>query len=841
MTRRARFGTALLALAMLIGMPRPGAAWEGLPPYAAESDILATSPSTDDGAIGAMFNPAQWGVLEKPELSFFWSDDNVRPERMDNWGLAAGQGLGFTMRRHDVRTAAGPRNVTDYQIGSGSGSGDHYGGVAFGFSGPGKGEFRRDNYLSFGDIVRPTPWISWGTTGRIGLSHGDLDGTVDVGIRPLGDPRLTVFGDYSISRGDRLDDGPLAGGVEVRPIPGIQAAFRYGDRDEFQLTFGVTLQRSGFRGTPHYDSEGTLGATRYAVRLGPPVRGIDVDARRNRNRRFLDIDLKGRIAYQAYRYGDEGTVPLRPVLERLQFAIDDPTVGGVVLRLSGMEANPALTWEIREKLIRLKERGKKVVVYADNLTAASYYLASAADRLVMDPQGSLLLPGIQISRTYWKGLLAKLGLGFDEWRYYKYKSALETFSRDKMSDADREQLQQLVVSAYDELARGVVASGRASRAKFDEVVNDQPYIRASRLLELGWVDALGRTEDLAAAVKDVGGRRAVARSPSVVQQIRWQPDEIWGPIPTVAVVYAVGECAMDEGIKARKTSKAMRAFRKSTAIDAVVIRADSPGGDPLASDVFAHEMLALRKARKPVIVSQGRVAASGGYWISMDADSIFTTPLSVTGSIGVIGGWVWNDGFGKKTGFTSDHVQVGKSADLMGGIRLPLFGATLPERNLDAAERKQVEIAFSDLYGDFTKRVSVARKIDLATVRELGEGRVYLGRQAASARLVDRVGGLDDAIESAKRMAGIPAKRKTRVVEYPKPGFIKLPAFLGGGTVGGDGIWSGIFGDNAAPAGLSGAPLPYDARVLQEILDQPGRPLLLTPGELLPAEEEALP
>ena len=399
---------ALLALALALALVAPPAAlaWEGLPPYAAESDILATSPSTDDGAIGAMFNPAQWGVLQKPEFTFFWSDEDARPEKMDNWGFAGGEGLGFTLRRHDVRTPAGPRNVTDYQIGMGEGLGDHFGGVAFGFSGPGKSDFGRDNYLSFGDISRPVRWLSWGSTGRVGLSHGDLDATFDVGIRPLGDPRVTLFGDYSISRGDRLDDGPLAGGIEVRPIPGIQAAFRYGDRDEFQVTFGVTLQRSGFRATPHYDSEGTLGSTRYAVRMGAPVRGIDTDRPRNRNRRFLQMDLKGRVAYQAYRIGDEGTLPLRSILERLQFAIDDPTVGGVVINLSGMEANPALTWEIREKLLALKQRGKKVVVYADNLTTAGYYLASVADKLVMDPQGSLLLPGVQVSRTYWKGLLA---------------------------------------------------------------------------------------------------------------------------------------------------------------------------------------------------------------------------------------------------------------------------------------------------------------------------------------------------------------------------------------------------------------------------------------------------
>ena len=269
---------------------------------------------------------------------------------------------------------------------------------------------------------------------------------------------------------------------------------------------------------------------------------------------------------------------------------------------------------------------------------------------------------------------------------------------------------------------------------------------------------------------------------------------------------------------------------------AVVLRADSPGGDPLASDLVAGEIRALKASKKPVLVSQGRVAASGGYWISMDADTITTTPFTVTGSIGVIGGWVWNDGFGKKTGFTADRVQVGKSADLFGGIRLPILGATLPERNLDATERKGIERSFAGLYDDFTRKVASARRLDVARVRELGEGRIYLGRPAVENRLVDRVATLDETIEAAKRAAGIPEKRKVRIVEYPKAPLFRLPMFL-----------RGVFGPMAkASAALDAAPLAaanlsYEARVLQAILDQPGRPLLLTPGSVLPSELEAGP
>ncbi|HET9253445.1 MAG TPA: S49 family peptidase [Candidatus Eisenbacteria bacterium] len=830
--RRQRLGVpalvAALAAAGVFVFPGPRAlAWEGLAPYSEESSILATTPSTDDGAIGAIFNPAQWGVLERGEMSFFWSDENVRPNHMDNWGLSFGEGLGVSVRRRDARTPEGFADVTDWQIGMGSGTGDTYGGFAFGFSGPGKAAFQRENFLSFGSITRPASWLTYGTDIRFALSGGDIDGVADIGIRPLGDPRLLLFGDYSLSRGDRLDDGPLSGGVAIRPIPGLEAAARWREDDRVQVTFGINLQRTAFRAAPQYTS-GDLGSTNYAIRFNPPQRGFDLDGRLNRNRRWIEMGLKGHPVYQAYRFGDKEAVPLLPLLERMQFAIDDPTVGGFIVDLSGYDANASMSFEIRTKLEQARRRGKKVVVYVDRLGGAEYYLASVADRVIMDPRGMLVMPGVQVSRTYLKGTLEKLGLGFEEWRYHRYKSALEALSRTDMSPADREQNQALVDAVYDEVASAVVSAGRAvSRDAFDRVVDEEPLLTAKRLQELRWVDAIGRGDDLRAAAKTLGRSRAQFLSAGTLEALRRQPDERWGPEPTVAVVYATGVCAMDEGIKGRATSKELRKYRKDRRVKAVVIRADSPGGDPLASDLVAGEIRALRKAGKTVIVSQGRVAASAGYWISMDADTILTTPFTVTGSIGVIGGWVWNKGFGDKHGMTSDHVQRGKSADLMGGLRIPLLGAKLPERNLTASEREQIRGLFTDLYDEFVTHVSSARQIPEARVREIAEGRVYMGREAIRLDLADRLGGLDDAIEAARIREGIPSREDMVVTQYPKPGLFRLPSFL-----------AGMF-DGREETMETGLPVTYETQVLQQLIDRPGEPLLLAPATLLPGEVEA--
>ena len=832
---------ALIALPVLAQALAPAAGRADLPTYVADSDILATTPGVDDGAVAAMFNPAQWGLLERPELSLWWSDTKLGPDHRDDLGFAFGRGLGFSYRRRMGPTPGGPRGVNDYQIGMGAGTRAGAFGMAYGFSGPGRSDFDRENFFSVGSIARPTRWASLSASGQ--FASETTQGVFDMGLRPLSDPRLLLFADYAVRDDQHWDDGSLSGGVGIRPIPGIEASAKWSEQDRFQLSLGVTINRSGFRTVSRYSS-GDLGTTNFIARVNPPVRGADLEARVMGARRYLEMDLKGRAVYQSYRFGDKEALPLRGTLDAIQFAIDDPTVGGVALNLSGYEANLAMIWEVREKLLRLKRAGKKTVVYADRLGAGTYYLASAADRIIMDPQGSLTIPGVQISRTYVKDMLEKLGIGFEEWRHFKYKSAMEALSRRDMSDADREQLGAIARQAYEEAASAIAATGRVTRPNFDSTVNEEPYLSPRRLLELRWIDQIGRWEDVAEAARALSGKRVSLRAAGQVRRERWRADEAWGPTPTIALVYAVGECAMDHGIKGRESSKALKAFRKRSDVKAIVMRVDSPGGDPLPSDLVAHEMGAIVKSGKPLHVSQGRVAASGGYWISMNAPRISTSPFTVTGSIGVIGGWAWNEGFGGKLGLASDRVQVGKSADLAGGLTVPLLGLRIPERNLNEHERELAKRAILDLYDDFTARVAAARRLDVSRVREIAEGRVYLGRAAVDLKLVDRIATLDETVEEAKKNAGIPKGRRIRLEEYPKRGFIRLPGFLRG-IAGGDGSATGGIREAAlggSPLDLAGGGLrngSYEQSALLLLLANPGMPLLLTPPSLLPDEPPA--
>jgi signal peptide peptidase SppA len=337
-----------------------------------------------------------------------------------------------------------------------------------------------------------------------------------------------------------------------------------------------------------------------------------------------------------------------------------------------------------------------------------------------------------------------------------------------------------------------------------------------------------------------GGKKLSRLSSKTLARIRWRPEEEWGTPPVVSLVYTLGDCAMDTGIKGRTTSRALRAIGKNSHVKAVVIRVDSPGGDPLPCDLVANEMMGIRARKKPVFVSQGRVAASGGYWLSMDADSIFVSPFTVAGSIGVIGGWFWNDGLGKKLGLTSDRVQIGKSADLLGGVTLPLLELTVPERNLDTQERELAKRTILGEYDAFTKHVAGARKLDVAYVRTIAEGHVYPGREGIEKRIVDRVATLDETIAAAKMAAGIKPGRRVRVVEYPTQPLIRWPRLLP--------VWPGLRGaatastDSRADWGPISRALgerSYESWYLDRVLAQPGVPLALTPDGLLPDESPA--
>jgi protease-4 len=270
--------------------------------------------------------------------------------------------------------------------------------------------------------------------------------------------------------------------------------------------------------------------------------------------------------------------------------------------------------------------------------------------------------------------------------------------------------------------------------------------------------------------------------PGAIQKFNLPCDDKWGEPPRIALIYALGVCAMDEGIKARSLVNDVEAAANDSRIKAIVLRVDSPGGDGMASDYIA-EAMKRAKSKKPVIVSQGYVAGSGGYWLSMYADTIVAAPSTITGSIGVIGGWMYNKDLKEKLGFSTDHVQVGTHADLGFGFKLPFVGGGLPDRNLTEQERSVAERAIKTYYADFVKKVAEGRNTTSEKIEPLAQGRFYSGTEGKNVGLVDVLGGLEDAIRIARQKARISDDQEVTIVEMPRPGLFDfsglLPRLLG--------------------------------------------------------------
>ena len=468
-----------------------------------------------------------------------------------------------------------------------------------------------------------------------------------------------------------------------------------------------------------------------------------------------------------------------------------------------------LAWELRVRLQEFRETGKRVIAYIDRADLNHYHFASVADRIVLDPAGLIALEGFVAGATYLKGALDKLGIGFEEWRLFEYKSAMESLARQDMSTADREQLQALIDDFYQLVREDICAARGLAPEEFDRLVDQETLFLPSQALERGLVDQLGRWDQVKDIIADLEGEERPRIDPASWPVPR---DQTWGPRPHLAVIYALGICAMDQGIAARRLVKDIKAVEEAPHIRAVVLRVNSPGGDILPSDLVAEALKSCRE-KKPVIVSQGRVAASGGYWISMYGDAIVAAPNTITGSIGVIGGWLYNQGFKEKLGLSTDHVQVGARADLGFGMTLPLLGLQLPDRNLSASEKEKMRHTITALYQDFIDKVAEGRGQTSEAIEALAQGRVWSGRDALDRGLVDRLGGLDTALQLAREKAGIPPGANVVLVEYPRRPLFNLEEIF-------------------APR-LPGLTRRHQARLehLQFRLQHNGRPLLILPLE----------
>lgn len=817
-----------------------------IPSYYVANGFNIASPSTWATADGGYANPGVYSMLPGGEAQFFWTDKNkdvFDPWR--HWGLFLGGeniGFGTVYNRYPNADGTGTIGVTDYRLAFSGGTKSASLGVAYAWSGGGGRDIGRTRMIQLGTVQRWSPYVSFGAAGIFSTETADQSGLFDLGVRVLGDERLALFGSLELPRGVALENAPWSAGAVVGWPAGFKLVGRYFENETWDFSvvysFGGAVNTGHLRlsTTPRFDTESDVSYTNWGVRLGYPERGF-IGERFQKGRHYVAMNLKGPVVHTRFKYFDRGFT-LMSLIKTIDDAKKDPRIKGVALNLSGMQISRGNAWEIREQLIDLQEGGKHVVIYFDEAQMTTYHLASVADRVVMDPKGILLLPGHVLGRTYIAGTLEKLGLGFDEWRFLKYKSAAEGYSRKSMSDADREQRQALTDGYYENMRADVAKSRNIEPGTFDRWVDEITVVRPSVAKREGLVDDLVRWDDIGDVITELEGKPKGLVGPGSVAG-RYYKSERWGEPPKIAVLYAIGSCSMDKGIRGRWLSKALASVRKNREVKAVVLRVNSPGGEPLPSDLVAEEMRKCSEV-KPIIVSQGDVAGSGGYWISMYGDEILAQPTTVTGSIGVIGGWLWDKELGDKIGVSSDFVSRGKRADLFFGPKLPFIGLGVPHRPLTDSEREQLMAELNTMYVEFVAKVADGREMTEEAVEKIAQGRVWTGADGLENGLVDAIGGLDAAIEVAREKAGLDPDEEVQVLDYSVRGWFDFSEIIpkpipfgwlwpwGGG---GDHIGGGA-GARLLPEFLD----DYEMTYLRQIAEHNGRPLCLVPPEFVPAE-----
>ncbi|HEY4786323.1 MAG TPA: signal peptide peptidase SppA [Bacteroidales bacterium] len=454
------------------------------------------------------------------------------------------------------------------------------------------------------------------------------------------------------------------------------------------------------------------------------------------------------------------TLGLNDILKNIAEAKTDPKIKGIYLDLSMVPTGFGTIEEIRDALIDFKQSKKFIVSYADYYTQGAYYIATAADSIFLNPVGEVAFLGLRAEIMFYKGTFEKLEIEPEVIRHGKFKSAVEPFINDKMSPENREQLNTLLNGLWGHLIDGVSKQRHISKDELNRMADQLSIRSAKSALENKLIDGLRYKDEIRACLAKLSGAASEKKLEMVtLSQYNKAPKTKKDfPKDKIAVIYASGEINMGEGdnesIGSESLSKTIRDARSDSSIKAIVLRINSPGGSALASEIIWRE-LSLSEKVKPLIVSMGSVAASGGYYIASPADTIVADPTTITGSIGVFGMLLNVKNFmNKKLGVTTDVAQTNKHSDL-GSIFRPLT----------AEEKEIIQSEVENIYDVFTTRVSDGRKLRKTEVDSIGQGRVWGAMDAKKIGLVDVIGGIDKAIEIAAKKAKL---KNYRVTELPK-------------------------------------------------------------------------
>jgi signal peptide peptidase SppA, 67K type len=461
---------------------------------------------------------------------------------------------------------------------------------------------------------------------------------------------------------------------------------------------------------------------------------------------------------QSFNLNSSRTIGILPFVQAINNAATDPAIKFIYLNPNSMNIGMAQLEEVRNALVKFRLSGKPIIAYANNYSPGSYYLASVADKVYMNSQGSAVITGISSGLFFFKDLLDKLGIQVQLIRHGKYKAAGEMFISNTISPANKEQNQVLISSIWDSWIEDISKSRNVSTSDINNAINNLELGTPQSMINMNLIDgSLTRLEliDKICTLFEVDKEKDL-KVISIYNYIKATAKSNYKIKNKIAVLFADGEIIMEgEGIAAKEFVPIISKIKSDSTIKAVVLRVNSPGGDAQAAEMINNELQALRK-NKPLIVSFSNYAASGGYWISAQSDKIYSDKSTITGSIGVFS-MFFNAGNALKKHLNVNTVSINSNthADMFSGVR-----------PLDDSEQKYMENFVEDIYSQFTNLVATGRKLDTSYVDTIGQGRVWSGINALDIKLVDEIGGLQDAIDYCSNTLSL--NNNYRIVTYPK-------------------------------------------------------------------------
>jgi len=459
---------------------------------------------------------------------------------------------------------------------------------------------------------------------------------------------------------------------------------------------------------------------------------------------YMDQDPLNRFNFSSFNVIK--MMGLDSLLLCLDHASKDPNIQGIKLILKGFDADWTTTWEIRQALDKFSHAGKWIFCYAEEFTQKQYYLASVANQLLLHPQGQIELTGLSMDAIFFGKLIEKLGVDVQIFKGANnvYKSALEPFSRESFSEENRIQMQEIVAGIWSEVSHQIIVSRNLNRLNLDEMVNQLGPRDATAALSANLIDQMIEEPDVDDWIDE---KLSVSLMPDRVDLFNYAsylkvyPSiELNNSDNVIALIHADGPiqnfAGHDRVIYAEELVHWIEEAAEDETIEGIVLRVNSPGGGAFASELINR---ALNKAcqKKPTVVSFGSMAASGGYYLACGANNIYSTPTTLTGSIGVFGVIPAMGGFMERQfNITYDGVKTHPHADAMNGLR-----------PLSDGEQKVIQTKIDDIYKLFKSRVSEGRSIDEQETERIARGRVWHGKDALEQGLVDKMGGLMDALE----------------------------------------------------------------------------------------------